>query len=93
MYTVKEVAEKYNIKENTILNAIRTNKLTAKKVGKSYRITSDAIETYLGLSNNSKVIEMQKEIDKLKLEIEGYKMQLSNIKTLNNTISDLLNYR
>ena len=51
MYTVKEVSKKYNIKENTILNAIRTNKLTAKKVGKSYRITSDAIETYLGLSN------------------------------------------
>ena len=93
MFTVKEVAEKYNIKENTILNAIRTNKLTAKKIGKSYRITSDAIETYLGLSNDSKAVEMQKEIDKLKLEIEGYKIQLSNIKTFNNAISNLLNYR
>ena len=93
MFTVKEVAEKYNIKQNTILNAIRTNKLIAKKVGKSYMITSNAIETYLGLSDNSEVVELQKEIDKLKLEIEGYKIQLSNIKTLNNTISNLLNYR
>ena len=93
MYTVKEVSKKYNIKENTILNAIRTNKLTAKKVGKSYRITPDAIETYLGLSDNNEVFKLHQEIEKLKLEIEGYKMQLANIKTLNNTISDLLNYR
>ena len=93
MLTVKEVAEKYNIKENTILNAIRTNKLTAKKVGKSYRITTDAIETYLGLSNDSKVVEMQKEIDKLKLEIEGYKMQLSNIKTFTDSINNIINHR
>ena len=93
MLTVKEISEKYNIKENTILNAIRTNKLIAKKVGKSYRITSNAIETYLGLSNDSKVVEMQKEIDKLKLEIEGYKMQLANIKTFADSIENLLNYR
>ena len=93
MLTVKEISEKYNIKENTILNAIRTNKLTAKKIGKSYMITTDAIETYLGLSNNDEAVRLQQEIEKLKLEIEGYKMQLANIKTLNNTISDLLNYR
>ena len=93
MLTVKEVAEKYNIKENTILNAIRTNKLIAKKVGKSYRITSDAIETYLGLSDNNEIIKLQQEINKLKLEIEGYKMQLANIKTFADSIINLLNYR
>ena len=93
MYTVKEISEKYNIKENTILNAIRTNKLTAKKIGKSYRITSDAIETYLGLSDNSEVVKLQQEIEKLKLEIEGYKMQLANIKTFADSIENLLNYR
>ena len=93
MLTVKEVSKKYNIKENTILNAIRTNKLTAKKVGKEYRITTDAIETYLGLSDNSEVVKLQQEIDKLKLEIEGYKMQLANIKTFADSIENLLNYR
>ena len=92
MLTVKEVAEKYNIKENTILNAIRTNKLTAKKVGKSYRITTDAIETYLGLSNNE-VFKLHQEINKLKLEIEGYKIQLSNIKTFTDSINNIINYR
>ena len=93
MLTVKEVAEKYNIKENTILNAIRTNKLIAKKIGKSYMITTDAIETYLGLSDNNEVVKLQQEINKLKLEIEGYKMQLSNIKTFTDSINNIINYR
>ena len=93
MLTVKEVSKKYNIKENTILHAIRTNKLIAKKVGKEYRITSDAIETYLGLSNNDEAVRLQQEIEKLKLEIEGYKMQLANIKTFADSIENLLNYR
>ena len=93
MLTVKEISKKYNIKENTILNAIRTNKLTAKKVGKSYMITSDAIETYLGLSNNDEAVRLQQEIEKLKLEIEGYKMQLSNIKTFADSINNIINHR
>ena len=93
MLTVKEVSKKYNIKENTILNAIRTNKLAAKKVGKEYRITTDAIETYLGLSDNNEVFKLQQEIEKLKLEINGYKMQLANIKTFAESINNIINYR
>jgi excisionase family DNA binding protein len=45
--TVKEVAAILRISDQTVIRAIKSGKLKAKKVGKQYRITSGAVHEWV----------------------------------------------
>ncbi|GKY86350.1 helix-turn-helix domain-containing protein [Sinisalibacter aestuarii] len=46
MYTVAEVAELLKLHPKTVLRHIRTGRLAARKAGRSWRITQDALRAY-----------------------------------------------
>lgn len=46
LYTTAEAAAILKISVRTVLRAIETGMLQAKKIGKGYRIAGDAIEEY-----------------------------------------------
>lgn len=47
-YTLAEVAEILKVKKQTIGVYVRSGKLRAKKIGKAYRVTPEAIREFLG---------------------------------------------
>lgn len=46
LYTCDEIAMRYDVKTLTVWDWIRKKKLTAVKIGKSYRIREEDIETF-----------------------------------------------
>ncbi len=46
-YLVEELAEKLRLNKMTIYRWIKTGKLTAFKIGKGYRITSEEFERFI----------------------------------------------
>ena len=46
MYTCKEVAERYKVKTLTVWGWIRQGKMSAIKLGRDYRISSDDIQKF-----------------------------------------------
>ena len=47
VYTVREVADSLKVSEHTVRQLIRTNKLSAMKVGRSYRVLKVDLNRYL----------------------------------------------
>lgn len=46
LYSCEQIAEHYGVNITTVWKWIRTNRLKAKKIGKMYRITEEAIEQF-----------------------------------------------
>ena len=46
LYTVQEICERYQVKDFTVWEWIRKGKLSAMKVGKSYRVTESQLKTF-----------------------------------------------
>lgn len=46
LFTCDEIAERYGVTKPTVWEWIRTKKLAAYKVGKSYRISEDHIKDF-----------------------------------------------
>lgn len=46
LYTCKEVAEMYRVKEITVWEWVRTGKLKAIKIGRIYRIRKEDLENF-----------------------------------------------
>ena len=51
LWDVNEVAKHLNTHAETVKNYIRQGKLKAKKFGRSYLITEEAIREYFGIGN------------------------------------------
>src|SRR5262245_38691830 len=50
LFTVDEVAERLNLHVKTVRRFIREGRLSAKRIGKEYRITRAALEEFTGTS-------------------------------------------
>ena len=48
-YTVAEVAQLLKVSRGTVLMAIRTGRLKARKVGRLWRVLEDDINQFLGI--------------------------------------------
>jgi excisionase family DNA binding protein len=48
LYTPSEVAARLKVTERTITSWIRLGKMQARKVGRSYRISENGIDAFLG---------------------------------------------
>ena len=50
LYTCAEIATKYKVKIFTVYHWIKTGKLAAIKIGKSFRVTENALRDFENLS-------------------------------------------
>lgn len=46
LYSCREVAEKYGVKVSTVWAWIREKKLSARRIGRLYRISEDSLNTF-----------------------------------------------
>ena len=53
--TVKEVAEKLGITENTVREKIATKEIKANKVGREWRILEQEVNKVLGISEEGEI--------------------------------------
>lgn len=93
MYKLKEITQRYEIGYNTLRNAIVTGKLHARKIGRSYMIQKDDIESYLGLIDNSEIQNLKQQIKELELKLKGYEIQYNSIRNVINSVNDIVNVR
>lgn len=47
LYTTKEVSEILRLKRMSVWSKIQTGEIKAKKIGKDYRITEEALKEYM----------------------------------------------
>lgn len=53
-YTVEQVAELLQVHWQTVLNYIKGGKLEAVKLGRGYRISSDALDNFIKQNSSKK---------------------------------------
>lgn len=47
VYSIEEVAEILKVSQRSVYNYVRSGKLKASKIGKSWRISSAALQTFI----------------------------------------------
>lgn len=85
IYTVKEVAEMFNVSDATIRREISRGKLRCFYVGNEARFTMIHLEDYANIRNLGKTtreMELEKEIEELKVVIENKNKIIDDIKNL-----------
>lgn len=84
-YTIKEVAKMFHVSEATIRREIERGNLRCFKVGNEARFTPIHLEEYMNVKNLGKTtreIELEKEIEELKVIIENKNKIIEEIKNL-----------
>ena len=71
VYSTKEVAEKLNIHQTTVLKLINEGELPAKKVARKWRVTENQLKKYLEESRPDIASELFSIIDKETKELFG----------------------
>jgi len=56
LYSLMEIAESCSISLNTLRNAIKSNKLRARKIGREYKCTRTEILKFLDIGDEGKRI-------------------------------------
>lgn len=76
IYTTGQVAEKLGVTIPTVRKEIENNNLIAFKVGSEYRITQQALDLYIGVS------DYENEIARLKAELRDKNKFIAMIKSV-----------
>lgn len=85
IYTIKEVAKMFHVSEATIRREIERGNLRCFKVGNEARFTTVHLEEYTNVRNLGKTtreMELEKEIEDLKVVIENKNKIIDDIKNL-----------
>lgn len=85
IYTIKEVAKMFHVSEATIRREIERGNLRCFKVGNEARFTTVHLEEYTNVRNLGKTtreMELEKEIEELKVVIENKNKIIDDIKNL-----------
>lgn len=85
IYTVKEVAEMFNVSDATVRREIERGNLRCFKVGNEARFTMVHLEEYANikeLGKTTRELELEKQIEELKMVIESKDKLIDNIKNL-----------
>ena len=53
MFTLKQVSQKLNVSESTLLSEIRRGNLTGQKIGSQWRFARRDLERFLGIERTS----------------------------------------
>lgn len=86
----KEIEQLYKIPSQRILNYRREGKLKANKVGKEWLFNKNEIERFLGIENNSEILELRLKVKELELENKALALKLKSITHLIDTASLLI---
>lgn len=85
IYTVKEVAEMFNVSDATIRREISRGNLRCFYVGNEARFTMIHLEEYANvreLGKTTREIELEQKIEELEILIESKDKLIENIKTV-----------
>lgn len=91
LLTTKEISEETKLKVSVVLAEIKKGALKAKKINRTYMVTREDLNAFLGLETTSETLKKDIEIRRLKDQIEGYKRQYETIKQLMGTLEGVIN--
>lgn len=52
LYSLNEIAKSCSVSLNTLRNAIKANKLKARKIGREYKCTRNEVYRFLNINDN-----------------------------------------
>lgn len=80
LLTTDQVAEIISNNRQYVQSEIRKGTLKAKRYGKSYKVTREDLNKYMGLSNDKEEFEKDLYISKLEAQVRHYEFIISTIK-------------
>lgn len=88
--TVKEVAEKLGITENTVREKIATKEIKANKVGREWRILEQEVNKVLGISEEGDMYKKDLYIKDLEKENAILKNQINAFKSILGSLNNIM---
>lgn len=89
-YTTAQAGAKIDKDQNFMSKMIREKKIKAVKVGNTWKISESALNEFLGLENNKEDVKQQLYIQRLESEVKSYKQQLSMLKNILNSATNII---
>lgn len=90
MLSIKEAAAKANLSEAHVRQLLREGKITGMKVGKEWRITREALDSFLGIKTDTESLKKDLYIKELEGRVKNYEIRMSTIKNIVGTLENIL---
>jgi excisionase family DNA binding protein len=90
MLSVDEVAEKIGVTSQYVRKLLRDRTIQGTKVGKEWKITSKAVNKFLGIEKDDEEIQREIYIKQLEGEVNTLKIKIQAFKSLIESASNMI---